>query len=207
MPTRSRTVLRAPSAATTYSAATTDRSPVARSRTVVSTPEASCRRATTSVEKRRSVRPSAWIRRSSTGSTWSCGLMTGPVGLTAAACSGVGKPSGATRRSVEASDGRIDIIGTASRLNARISSSTPRPRKISIERVLTPDARGWIEVPGWRSTSVERMPLRARIRAVTRPAGPAPTMRTEVLVRRVMACSLRCSISSDSVYSDAQSVR
>ena len=60
-----------------------------------------------------------------------------------------------------------------------------------MDRVLTPDARGWIEVPGWRSTSVDRTPCFASTRAVTRPAGPAPTIRTGVLVRRVMAFAPR----------------
>ena len=60
----------------------------------------------------------------------------------------------------------------------RTSSSMPKLRKISIERVLTPVARGKIDVEGWRSTTSERTPWRARPIAVTSPAGPAPMMRT-----------------------------
>jgi hypothetical protein len=129
---------------------------------------------------------------------------------------GIGNPSGTTCRSAAASGTDTDISGSASRLNARISSSTPSRRKISIVRRLTPEARGWTDVPGWRSTSVDRTPCRASTRAVTRPAGPAPTIRTGVLVRRDMTLDslpwptpapLGALISSDRVYSVAQSVR
>ena len=45
-------------------------------------------------------------------------------------------------------------------------------------RTLTPVARGSGDRLGLRSTSSEPMPLRARVIAATRPAGPAPAITT-----------------------------
>ena len=43
-------------------------------------------------------------------------------------------------------------------LAARTASATPHVRKISMVRVLSPEARGWIEVLWWRSTTSTRAP-------------------------------------------------
>ena len=68
--------------------------------------------------------------------------MTGAVGLTAAASSGVGKPSGMTRTVGPVRVGETCISASASTLYARTAASTPSPRKISIVRVLIAVARG-----------------------------------------------------------------
>src|SRR5262249_54983268 len=47
-------------------------------------------------------------------------------------------------------------------------------------RALMARALGWVEVPGWRSTSTERTPWRDRKMDALRPTGPPPTMTTAV---------------------------
>jgi hypothetical protein len=63
---------------------------------------------------------------------------------------------------------RLDELGT---------ESDP-PAEVSIVRVLTPVDLGNGDVPAWRSTTSTSMPYRARVSAVVRPAGPAPTTNT-----------------------------
>jgi hypothetical protein len=41
-----------------------------------------------------------------------------------------------------------------------------------------PRALGWIDVPGWRSTSSEGTPRRESMADAASPTGPPPTMRT-----------------------------
>ncbi|MGH3837636.1 MAG: hypothetical protein ACRDSF_18335 [Pseudonocardiaceae bacterium] len=48
-------------------------------------------------------------------------------------------------------------------------------------RMLTPVARGTVEVPARRSTTSTRAPWRSAVTAVASPAGPAPTTRTSVV--------------------------
>ena len=100
------------------------------------------------------------------------------VGLTASACSSVGKPACTAASCGPVSVGRMDMRACTSWLCSRMASSRPHERKISIVRVLIPEALGKIDVPGWRSTISEDTPWRARPMAVARPAGPAPTTRT-----------------------------
>ena len=47
-----------------------------------------------------------------------------------------------------------------------MASSRPHERKISIVRVLIPEALGKVDVRAWRSTSIGRAPCRARLMAV-----------------------------------------
>src|SRR4029453_15437494 len=61
---------------------------------------------------------------------------------------------------------------------ARTSASRPQERSSSMVRVLTDVARGSGDRPGLCSTSSEAMPLRARVTAATRPAGPTPPIPT-----------------------------
>ncbi|OLT02152.1 hypothetical protein BJF90_05285 [Pseudonocardia sp. CNS-004] len=71
--------------------------------------------------------------------------------------------------------------GSQSTAPARTARSTPQNRKSSIVRVLTPVARGTVEVPARRSTTRTRAPWRSAVSAVARPAGPAPTTSTSVV--------------------------
>src|SRR5262245_6889644 len=71
--------------------------------------------------------------------------------------------------------------GCISRLCSRIAGSRPHERKISMVRVLMPEAFGKIDVPGCFSTTRDATPCRARPIAVVNPAGPAPTIRTGTL--------------------------
>jgi hypothetical protein len=93
-----------------------------------------------------------------------------------------GNPSAASTGDRSSNRFTTAIRGITRQPPLRIASSIPQPRKISIERVLTPVARGKIDVVGWRSTRIERTPWRARPMAVTSPAGPAPTISTGMLV-------------------------
>src|SRR5687768_10599699 len=67
---------------------------------------------------------------------------------------------------------------------ARTWASRPQERSSSMVRVLTPVARGSGDRPGLRSTSRDPTPPRARVTAVTRPAGPAPTITTGTFMDR-----------------------
>ena len=107
------------------------------------------------------------------------GRTAGSAGLRAStARASVGKPSGQpVRRARSRSVGDTEHSGRTPSSPARTGSSRPQERKISIVRVLTPVARGKIDVPACRSTTSTRAPLRAAVMAVVSPAGPAPTTR------------------------------
>lgn len=63
---------------------------------------------------------------------------------------------------------------------ARMASSSPQRRKISIERAETPRAFGWWEVPGCASTSRCATPWRDSSSDRVSPTGPPPTISTGV---------------------------
>jgi hypothetical protein len=71
------------------------------------------------------------------------------------------------------------LCGWAATSPARTRDSRPHERISSMVRVLTPVARGNGDSPARRSTTSTRTPSRARVIAVTRPAGPAPAISTD----------------------------
>ena len=102
----------------------------------------------------------------------------GAVGLSTAACSRVGTPTG----HIEPSATVARVSATASPRHststppARTASSTPQERISSIERRLTTVARGSDDSSARRSTSIVSTPSRASEMAAASPAGPAPAM-------------------------------
>ncbi len=143
------------------------------------TPSTSCSKRINSVANASVPGASASACRRSTGSRSSCAHRQCFAALG-------NSPSGcdrfSTRRSISrpASDSaqmrkRVRSIG---RPAARISSSTPHWRKISIVRMLMLRALGCSAVPACRSTRREGTPRReSRIEAL-RPTGPPPTIST-----------------------------
>ena len=150
----------------------------AASRMVARTPSAVISKSTSSVPNRTSPVPAARRCRSTIGSSSSCPMTAGALGLTAALCSSEGKLAGISKPPGSASVSAIHPRGSASTALARTSSSNPQARRSSIDQVLAAFARGRGESPERRSTRRLSIPYRARVVAVMRPAGPAPTIRT-----------------------------
>jgi hypothetical protein len=95
-------------------------------------------------------------RRISSSSSWASAA--GAVGLIAAACSGVGYPSGKGIPCGAASVSATQPENATSICLAWTCSSSPQERSSSIVRVLTPVARGSGEGPSRRSTTSEPTP-------------------------------------------------
>ena len=145
---------------------------------VARTPSAVISMSTSCVPNRTSPAPTARRCRSTIGSSSSCPMTAGALGLTAALCSSDGKLAGISKPPGSASVSAIHPRGSASTALARTSSSNPQARRSSIDQVLAAFARGRRERAARRSTKRLSIPYRARVVAVMRPAGPAPTIRT-----------------------------
>src|SRR6516162_10537899 len=184
MPSASRIELFAPSAAMRYSALTTRRVPSRRSVSSAVTPAGSGRNPLTSVPNRSSASPAwrtAWTR---IGSRTSWAQKLTRVGLGQAGSSG----SPLFWNGIDSSTGPSSVCIASSSdspptstSTAWMASSRPRTRKISMVRTLVPNARGRIDVPGWRSATSERTPCRASRTAAVRPTEPPPAMSTGTL--------------------------
>src|SRR4029450_7211491 len=95
---------------------------------------------------------------------------------------GEGRRAPAGAASVPAGEAGISApqapVAVRSSWPAGTSASRPKERSSSMVRVLTAVARGSGDKPGLRPTSSAPTPFRARVAAVTRPAGPAPATTT-----------------------------
>ena len=130
-----------------------------------------------------------------TRSSSSCGMQAGPVGLTTALCSRVGKPtSTGVPEAASASVGVASARHSTSIAAASARSSRPQERSSSIVAVLTPVARGWRDGAGRFSITSVSMPARASVIAAVSPAGPAPTTTTGEFCRTV--CLMKARIHS-----------
>ncbi len=132
----------------------------------------------------------------STGSNSSCATTAYDVGLTRRDSSSVGNPSGTVIPSAATRVGATRPVGSASNSRARTRSSSPQSRMISIDRGLTAVARGNVDVCSRFSTSITGTPCLASPIAVTSPAGPAPTTRTEVVCASTPFVSFSCIVFS-----------
>src|SRR5437764_2845022 len=83
---------------------------------------------------------------------------------------------------------KLFCSGTAT---ARSLSTRPSRRNSSIERPLVMSILGCRVVPGLRSTSMQRTPSCARVRASVMPTGPPPAIRTGTCFKPVFLGALR----------------
>src|SRR5436305_2219884 len=92
-------------------------------------------------------------------------------------------------------------IGTSERRPAaRIFSTSPRRRKISMLRALQRSIFGRNCGASFCSIRMQRTPRRPRSYASVRPTGPAPTIRTSVFTMRAALNSFRSILSSFDDY-------
>jgi hypothetical protein len=83
---------------------------------------------------------------------------------------------------------KLFASGTAT---ARSLSARPSRRNSSIERPLVMSILGWRVVEALRSTSRQRMPNDASVRASVMPTGPPPAIRTGVFFMRTAGLQAR----------------
>ncbi len=184
-PPCSPTMVRAPSQPITYCATTSNSSPPSRGRTRTVTDSPSSRSQTTSWWRRISA-PRSRACSSMIGSRMCWGMLHISHGL-AARYSPIRSSPVPQVIIRESSRPAKDVANTCLPISwwgsarAITRSSMPRSRRISTARWLVMWARGELAVAYFVTVS-ESMPARARSDAAVRPAGPAPTMSTSVVM-------------------------